>query len=133
MAVDQQGVDNARQRLDKGIGQKTDSIEWRMNGCPAPTNDFTEVSPMAIIAIFLLGIGNFALQRAVLESGHPMIARMPPVLLRSGGRWLQAIEFLILLVALFLAAKGMSSIALAYGLYSAANGLCVWLIVKGHV
>ena len=32
---------------------------------------------MAILILFLLGVANFAMHKAVLESGHPLLGQMP--------------------------------------------------------
>ena len=57
---------------------------------------------MAILFTFLLGIGNFAIHKAVLESGHPMLGKMPWFVHMLGGRVSMATEFLILLAALLM-------------------------------
>jgi hypothetical protein len=88
---------------------------------------------MVIFAIFLMGIGNFALQKAVLKSGHPMLDRLPPSLAGAGGRGLQLLEFVVLLAALLLAANGYPGIAIVYAIYTLANGLAGWLVLTGRV
>lgn len=87
---------------------------------------------MAIILTFLLGIGNFAMHKAVLESHHPMLAQMPWFEL-MGGRFSMALEFLLLVGALLLAAGGHSSWGWAYFAYSALNGVAGWLILSRRV
>src|SRR5690606_24177834 len=57
---------------------------------------------MAVILIFILGIGNFALHKAVLESGHPLLGRMPWFVHMLGGRITLVTEFLVLLAAMLL-------------------------------
>jgi hypothetical protein len=54
--------------------------------------------PIAIIFTFLLGIGNFAVHKAVLESHHPLLAQMPWFEL-LGGRFSMGIEFMLLVGA----------------------------------
>ena len=61
---------------------------------------------MALVIIFLLGIGNFALHKAVLESGHALLGQMPWFVHMLGGRITLATEFLVLLAALALAGCG---------------------------
>ena len=39
---------------------------------------------MALAFIFVLGIGNFALHKAVLESGHPLLGQMPWLRIQNG-------------------------------------------------
>jgi hypothetical protein len=41
---------------------------------------------LALIIIFLLGVGNFVLHRTVLERGHPLIEQMPWFVSLLGGR-----------------------------------------------
>lgn len=88
---------------------------------------------MAIILSFLLGIGNFALHKAVLESRHPLLGQMPWFVHLLGGRISMATEFLILLAALLLVAQGSAMWGLAYGLYSLVNGFGAWLILTHRI
>lgn len=88
---------------------------------------------MAILAIFLLGIGNFAMHKAVLESGHPLIGQVPWFVHMIGGRVTLVFEFLVLLAALLLAANGWPALAWAYLAYSALNALAAWLILTRRV
>lgn len=87
----------------------------------------------ALIIIFLLGVGNFALHRAVLESGHPLIDQLPEFVSLLGGRLTLVAEFLVLLGALLLAAQGWTELAWAYLAYSMLNGITAWLILSGRI
>ena len=87
---------------------------------------------MALILTFLLGIGNFAMHKAVLESRHPMLAQMPWFEF-LGGRFSLALEFLLLTGALLLTASGHPGWGWAYLAYSALNGLAGWLIISRRV
>ena len=88
---------------------------------------------MALIVLtLLLGIGNFAMHKAVLESRHPMLAQMPWFEL-MGGRFSMALEFLLLVGALLLTASGHPGWGWAYLAYSALNGLAGWLILSRRV
>ena len=87
---------------------------------------------MALILTFLLGIGNFAMHKAVLESRHPMLAQMPWFEF-LGGRFSLALEFLLLTGALLLTASGHPGWGWAYLGYSALNGLAGWLIISRRV
>jgi hypothetical protein len=93
---------------------------------------FAEYGRMIILFVFSLGVGNFALHRAVLESGHPLLAQMAWLVDRLGGRASLVIEFAVLLAALLLVAGGHSGWAWAYLGYSALNGLAAWLILSGR-
>ena len=87
---------------------------------------------MALVLTFLLGIANFAMHKAVLESHHPMLAQMPWFEL-LGGRFSFVLEFMLLLGALLLAASGHSAWGWAYLAYSALNGIAGWLILSRRV
>ena len=86
----------------------------------------------ALVLTFLLGIGNFAMHKAVLESRHPMLAQMPWMGM-LGGRFSRALEFLLLLGALLLAATGHPGWGWAYLAYSALNALSAWLILSRRI
>ena len=88
---------------------------------------------MALIVIFLLGIGNFALHKAVLESRHPLLGQANRFLGMLGGRLTMITEFLVLLAALLLAANGWAGLAWAYLAYSALNALSAWLILTNRI
>lgn len=88
---------------------------------------------MAILVIFLFGIGNFALHRAVFESGHPLIEQMPWFYHAMNRRLALGVEFLMLVAALLLAAQGAAWAALAYAGYSALGALAGWLILSRRV
>ena len=88
---------------------------------------------MALLLIFLLGVGNFAMHGAVLASGHPMLGRSPWFVHMLGGRITLVTEFLLLLAAMLLVAEGWSWVPWAYSAYSALNGIAAWLILTRRV
>lgn len=88
---------------------------------------------MVILFVFLLGVGNFTLHKAVLESRHPLVAQMAWLVNRLGGRGSFAVEFVLLLATMLLVAGGHSAWAWIYLGYSALNGLAAWLILSGKV
>ncbi len=88
---------------------------------------------MAILITFLLGIGNFALHRAVMDSGHPLLARLPWMVHALGGRFTLMLEFLLLLGALLFASEGVVSGPIAYVIYSMLNSFSAWLILTDRV
>jgi hypothetical protein len=88
---------------------------------------------MAIVLIFLLGVGNFAMHKAVLESGHPLLGHVPWFMHLLGGRAGLITEFLLLLAALLLVAEGYSAWGWAYLGYTALNGVAAWLILTRRV
>lgn len=88
---------------------------------------------MALVAIFLLGIGNFAMLQAVRKSGHPMLRRSPWFFHQLGGRITLVTDFLLLLAAMLLTAQGGQWSAWVYAAYTALNALGVWLILTRRV
>ncbi len=91
------------------------------------------IGTMTILVIFCLGIANFALHRAVLESSHPAFGRLPRAKRVRGGRITLATEFLVLVAAMMLAANGWGTVGWIYGLYFLLNLLAAWLILTGRV
>lgn len=61
---------------------------------------------MAIFFLFLLGIGNFAMHKAVLESGHALLGQVPWFFHLLGGRFSLLVEFLMLLGTMLMVAQG---------------------------
>lgn len=88
---------------------------------------------MAVLAIFLLGIGNFAMHKAVLESGHPLLGKVPWFFHMLGGKVTLATEFLLLLAAMLLAWQGWPASAWAYLAYTVLNAVSAWLILTRRV
>lgn len=88
---------------------------------------------MVILLVFLLGLGNFALHKAVLESGHRLLGEMPKIVRTGGGRFSLALEFAVLLGALLLVANGHTAWVWAYLGYSALNAVVGWLILSRRV
>ena len=87
----------------------------------------------ALIVLFLLGIANFTLHSAVLDSGHAMLQHMPGSIRRLGGRLSLLAEFAVLVVAMLLSANGWGAVAWIYGGYSALNALSAWLILTRRI
>ncbi|HUQ13819.1 MAG TPA: hypothetical protein VM055_06035 [Novosphingobium sp.] len=88
---------------------------------------------MAILVTFLLGIGNFTLHKAVMESGHPLLGRLPWFYHALGGQFSLGVEFLMLLAALLFVAQGLFGAAVAYIVYSMLNSFSAWLILTDRV
>ena len=88
---------------------------------------------MAIFALFILGIANFAMHKAVLESGHPLLGQMPWFFHLLSGRFSLLVEFLMLLAAMLMVAAGSLGWAWVYAAYSILNGISAWLILSGRV
>ena len=87
----------------------------------------------SLALLFVLGIGNFAMHRAVLESGHPMVAQMPGFVRALGGRLTLLAEFLVLLAAMALAANGWVQVVWAYAGYTLLNAASAWLVLTGRI
>lgn len=88
---------------------------------------------MAILITFLLGIGNFALHRAVTDSGHPLLGRLPWMTHAWGAQFTLAVEFLLLVGALTFAFEEVVSGPIAYVVYSMLNSFSAWLILTDRV
>lgn len=86
----------------------------------------------ALLITFLLGVLNFGLHKAVLESGHPLIGQMPFVHV-LGGRGSLTAEYLLLLGAMLLVDAGSPGWAWAYAGYTAFNAVAAWLILTHRV
>lgn len=84
---------------------------------------------MTLIIIFLLGIANFALHRAVLESRHPKLGEVGWLSDRFGRRAMFGVEFMVLLAAMLMAANGWTFPVWGYLAYSLLNALAAWLIL----
>lgn len=87
----------------------------------------------ATVIIFLLGIANFAINRAVFDSGHPFFLRFPQASRTLGSRAALLSEFVVLLVALLLSVRGWPIFAYFYGIYTMANGFAAWMIVTRRI
>ncbi|MFN3294567.1 MAG: hypothetical protein ACK414_14135 [Gemmobacter sp.] len=85
------------------------------------------------IAIFVLGVVNFALNRAVFGSGHPLFARLPQASRVLGNRAALVTEFVMLVFALMLSANGWPGFVWAYLLYTVLNALAAWLITGRRI
>ena len=88
---------------------------------------------MALALVFFLGIANFALHKAVLESRHPLLGRVPWFLQLLGGRFSMTVEFAMLLGALLMVGAGERGWAWFYAAYSGINAMSAWLILSGKV
>ncbi|HKX78603.1 MAG TPA: hypothetical protein VJM34_08795 [Novosphingobium sp.] len=87
----------------------------------------------AIVLLFLLGTANFAMHKAVLESGHPLLGRVPWFFHMLGGRFSLAVEFVVLLGAMLMVDSGAIAWAWGYVGYSLLNAVSAWIILTGRV
>ena len=88
---------------------------------------------LSLAIMFVLGIGNFALHQAVLDSNHPLLSQMPSFVQVLGIRLTLIAEFLVLLAAMLLAANGWAGLVWAYAGYSALNAVSAWLVLSGRI
>ncbi len=88
---------------------------------------------MGLVIVFCLGVLNFTAHKAVLESGHPMLAQVPWFFQPLGGRLSLVVEFAMLLGTMVMVAAGSTGWAWIYAIYSLLNGLSAWLIFTRRV
>jgi hypothetical protein len=84
-----------------------------------------------LITAFLLGIANFAMHKAVVESGHPFVDDTKLYFGRHFGRnGSYFLEFGILLGAMLFAYWGSALVLGLYAGYTALNGIAAWLLLS---
>ena len=92
-----------------------------------------EPDNMLLIVCFLLGIANFAMHKAVAESGHPVVEDAKRYF---GGHFSPygsyAIELALLIGALWFANDGSLAVSLTYGVYTGINAVATWLLLSGR-
>lgn len=87
-----------------------------------------------LIICFVLGVANFALHKAVVESGHPFVEDTKLYFGRHFGRnGSYAIEFVMLAAAMIFAASGSWVIVIFYTIYTLLNMLAAYLLLSGRV
>ena len=55
---------------------------------------------MALVIVFMLGVANFALHRAVLDCRHPVLGHVPWQEYRLGGWFSLGVEYVMLLISM---------------------------------
>ncbi len=88
---------------------------------------------MSVIFIFLLGVGNFAMHKAVLDSGHHVLEKVAFLSTSRGGFVTLALEFLVLVAALLLARDGWTGVAWIYVVYTGLNAVAAWLVLNKRI
>ena len=84
---------------------------------------------MYILIVFLCGIGNFAMHRAMLESDHPIIAEARGSFRKMLGPYGSYIlEFFMLAAAMIFANMDMLSAVIFYFVYTLANCAASWVL-----
>ncbi len=88
---------------------------------------------MILIFCFLMGIANFAMHKAVAESGHPFVEDVKRYFgTHFGPNASYAIEMLLLIGAMLFAYEGYLLIALFYWAYTGMNAVATWLLLSGR-
>lgn len=89
---------------------------------------------MFLIICFILGVANFAMHKAVIESGHPFVEDTKLYFGRYFGRHgSYLVEFGILVGTMLFAFSGAKWIIIFYVIYTAFNGLAVWLLLTNRM
>lgn len=89
---------------------------------------------MYLIACFFMGIGNFAMHKAVVESGHPFVEDAKHYFGRHFGRsGSYILEFALLTGAMLMAHSGAWWFAAIYLAYTVCNALSAWLLLSGRI
>ena len=86
---------------------------------------------MLLVMCFLMGIANFAMHKAVAESGHPFVEDTK----RYFGKHFSpygsyAIELALLIGAMVFAVEGALLITLCYWAYTGINAVATWLLLS---
>ncbi len=88
---------------------------------------------MLLIVCFVMGVANFAMHKAVSESGHPFVEEtklyFSPQFSPYGS---YAIELALLMGALWFANGGSWAVSLTYGVYTGINAVATWLLLSGR-
>lgn len=85
---------------------------------------------MELLLPFILGVVNFALHKAVIESGHPALSALPSLARSRGGKVMLAVELAILVGVMLAADAGWNGAIWGYGIYTIMNAFAAWSIVS---
>lgn len=116
----------SRHAVSLGVCAAFGPVHW-------PRGGFEVEGLMALFLVFIVGIINFAMHRAALESGHPALEELQWTAGSLKGRLGFAFEFLLLVTAMMLAASDKWGWLSLYFLYSAVNGGVVWLFLTRRI
>lgn len=111
----------------------TSVVGFATNDLWQSTNDLPYFTMMALFLLFLLGIANFAMHKAVIESAHPLLGSIPLYGHVYGPRVSLAVEFVILVAAMLLVWSGSPGWGWFYFAYSLLNALAAWLILTDRI
>ena len=88
---------------------------------------------MILIFCFMMGVANFAMHKAVAESGHPFVEDTKRYFGQYFGQYSSyGIEFVMLTGAMLFAYEGSLIIAFIYWAYTGMNALATWLLLSGR-
>ena len=88
---------------------------------------------MILIFCFMMGVANFAMHKAVAESGHPFVEDTKRYFGQYFGQYSSyGIEFVMLIGAMLFAYEGSLIIAFIYWAYTGMNALATWLLLSGR-
>mgnify|MGYP005988786665 CR=1 FL=1 len=86
---------------------------------------------LSLIFIFLAGIGNFAMHRALIESRDPIVQASVLPVQRAMGRYTSyAFEFVLLLMTMMFSQSWPIAMLLLYGIYTAINAVVFALLTN---
>jgi hypothetical protein len=119
--------------IDECAAYLLDCASLGTNGHWRSANDTPNPWSMTLVVIFLFGIVNFAAHKAVLESGHPMIARIPWMRSDRFGPPSMILEFVLLLATMLFVAQDYQGLAWAYAIYSLCNIASAWALLSGRM
>lgn len=88
---------------------------------------------MGIMLVFILGIGNFAAQRALLESGHPMLTSLSPGAFKFARAASLSFEFVLLLAAMLAMRSGVNYWLGLYAGYTLINIGAAYMLVSRRI
>lgn len=93
------------------------------------------IAMMALLFfLFVLGTGNFAMHKAVMESGHPAIQGTRAAFDKATGGWGgYALEYIILVAAMSFANQGFFIAVGAYIGYTSLNAGAAWILLNGRM
>jgi hypothetical protein len=92
------------------------------------------VFTMPLLICALLGVANFYLHKAVIESGHPFVEDTKYYFGRHFGKTgSYVIEFAILIAALTFASTSAVVVILLYGGYTGFNIIAAYLLLTGRI
>ncbi len=84
--------------------------------------------------LFVLGTGNFAMHKAVMESGHPAIQGSRAAFDKATGGWGgYVLEYVILVAAMSFAHQGFAFAVGAYIGYTTLNVGAAWVLLSGRI